>query len=173
MATNKKGLINKQKNFGVYLFVSIMSLAIIGYYFIRPVFIVNESLPYYFGIAIRDYGQIQYKYNDVIMFSIPKNTYFQGNIIKEIKGLPGDFISQAYQEIGVNKLDLSTKNGVKTFSLLNKYSDGGVLDPMSNQHIPKGQYFVAGVHPKSYDSRYADFGLIKQSQIWGFVVVLF
>ncbi|MDP4154224.1 MAG: signal peptidase I [Bacillota bacterium] len=80
---------------------------------------------------------------------------------KRVLGIPGDYI-------------VHNKNGITVIpqesyflSLLSKTSKGKPLTPMTSGIIPEGYLFVAGDNPHSFDSRYAEFGLVPKEKIWG------
>jgi signal peptidase I len=90
---------------------------------------------------------------------------------KRILGVPGDHIVR-------NKGGTTVIPQESYFlSLLDKTSTGKPLTPLiscdlssCNQQssiIPEGYLFVAGDNPKSFDSRYAEFGLVPINKIWG------
>jgi conjugal transfer pilin signal peptidase TrbI len=80
---------------------------------------------------------------------------------KRVLGIPGDHI-------------VHNKNGITVIpqesyllSVLDKTSKGKPLKPISVGIIPEGTLFVAGDNPRSFDSRYAEFGLVPKEKIWG------
>lgn len=87
---------------------------------------------------------------------------------KRIIGLPGDQIIR-------NKTTLAVKHQSGSFSLtlplLKKTKEGDPLTPLSLSTIPEGHFFVIGDHPRSFDSRYEEFGLIPLEKVWGKVVL--
>ncbi len=70
-----------------------------------------------------------------------KDTHFT----KRLLGLPGDQVPSL-------PLKQSTKNNKP-------------LHPLKAQTVPKGYVFVATNHPDSFDSRYQEFGLVKQEHL--------
>ncbi|MBY0501704.1 MAG: signal peptidase I [Alphaproteobacteria bacterium] len=83
---------------------------------------------------------------------------------KRIIGLPGDQITKHR-----DGLELKAKNSsISTiFPILAKTKEGQVLTPLCSQIIPEGYAFVAGDHPRSFDSRYEEFGLVSMTKVWG------
>ena len=83
--------------------------------------------------------------------------------VKRLVGQPGDVISRAGNCILVN--------GQPIGSAKNQTEKGDPLTPMAPHIIPEGFVFVAATHPRSFDSRYQEFGLVKQDfllgQAWG------
>jgi signal peptidase I len=53
------------------------------------------------------------------------------------------------------------------FPLLDRTTGGDPLTPLSAKIIPEGALFVLGDHPRSFDSRYEEFGLVPVDKIWG------
>ena len=60
--------------------------------------------------------------------------------------------------------DLS--NG-QSLPLLDQTKDGKPLTPLRVEIVPEGYVFVAGDHLRSFDSRYEEFGLVSQQNLWG------
>lgn len=83
---------------------------------------------------------------------------------KRLIGLPGDRIIR-----NKTHLTLKAQNGAvsTTLPLLTKTKEGDPLRPLSLDVIPEGYCFVIGDHPRSFDSRYEEFGLVKAEKIWG------
>jgi signal peptidase I len=57
------------------------------------------------------------------------------------------------------------------FPLLDRTTEGDPLTPLSAKVIPEGALFVLGDHPRSFDSRYEEFGLVKMENVWGKAVM--
>lgn len=81
-----------------------------------------------------------------------KHPFSQTRIAKIIIGLPGDSITVQKDEIYINHI-LRGK-------IQQESPSGRRLNPISEQVIPGGYVFVWSPHDLSYDSRYAEFGLI-------------
>lgn len=88
----------------------------------------------------------------------------EGPFAKRIIGLPGDLITRTHQGIGVKSKSSSITT---TFPLLTETKDKKALTPLPIRTIPAGFVFVAGDHPRSFDSRYGEFGLVKAEHIQG------
>lgn len=89
---------------------------------------------------------------------------------KRIVGLPGDqIIRDNIQPHQLYQLTLKAQNGAYSLilPLLTKTTEGQPLTPLSVSVIPKDHFFVMGDHPRSFDSRYEEFGLISKDKIWG------
>ena len=86
-------------------------------------------------------------------------------LAKRVLGLPGDLIERAGEGLRFipRNLNLSPIN----LPFLKETSKGESLTPLSPKIIPEGYAFVAGDHPKSFDSRYEEFGLVKIENIEG------
>lgn len=76
---------------------------------------------------------------------------------KIIAGKAGDLISLQNQTLFLNDTEIGY---VKTES-----KSGKIYHPISEGIIPEGFYFVYTPHPESFDSRYAEFGLIPEEWI--------
>jgi len=77
---------------------------------------------------------------------------------KRVLGLPGDQIIRNGEAIQI---------GNTILPLLNTTQEGRSLTPLSSEVVPKGYVFVAGDHPRSFDSRYEEFGLVPIEKICG------
>lgn len=80
---------------------------------------------------------------------------------KRVLGIPGDHI--IHNQSGITVIPKESKG----LYLLTHTSKGKPLTPMSPMIIPEGYLFVAGDNPKSFDSRYEEFGLVPKEKIWG------
>lgn len=80
---------------------------------------------------------------------------------KRVLGIPGDHILLNEGRITV----IPQESYV--LSLLDKTSKGKPLTPMTPGIIPEGYFFVAGDNPRSFDSRYEEFGLVPREKVWG------
>lgn len=87
---------------------------------------------------------------------------------KRVVGLPGDYIIQ-----GKTHLTLKAQNGAFaiTLPLLTQSKEGHPLTPLSHDVVPEGTLFVTGDHPRSFDSRYEEFGLVSMKKIYGKAVL--
>jgi conjugal transfer pilin signal peptidase TrbI len=130
------------------------------------------NIPIIFSLVIclillwKGFG-IRYNHSDSlpnkIYFSMPPNLIERGNLVdfqlsnssavfaKVVAGIPGDQISILRNTVYVNDQRI-----------------GDVLDfrePTAEGMIPSGFFFMQGTHPESFDSRYAEFGLVPQNAI--------
>ncbi len=78
-------------------------------------------------------------------------------LAKRVIGLEGDQIAISEMELYIN--------GESFGKILPKCSLGKELNPLSEGYIPQGYFFAYADHPQSFDSRYAEFGLIPIDQI--------
>lgn len=87
---------------------------------------------------------------------------------KRVIGFPGDQVIQSKTQ-----LSLKAQNDAFaiTLPLLEKTKEGKILRPLSLSTIPEGTFFVIGDHPRSFDSRYEEFGLVKMEKVWGKAVL--
>lgn len=84
---------------------------------------------------------------------------------KIIRGLPGDRVTVDARVVSVNGEAVGV---AKTHSF-----DRRPLEPIAEVVIPPGHYYVQGISPDSFDSRYRISGLIRADQVLGTVVPLF
>jgi conjugal transfer pilin signal peptidase TrbI len=77
--------------------------------------------------------------------------------IKQVAGVAGDFITHQAGKVFINDHEIGEiKHRTKT---------GKLLWPGYVGKIPEGFYFVYTTHPRSFDSRYSQMGLIHESEI--------
>lgn len=104
---------------------------------------------------------------DIVCLQGHRVKYIDGDksLAKRVLGLPGDQIQKEQNTIKL----IPQENNVKLFllPLVDQTSKGEVLTPLSLTAIPEGYAFVAGDHPKSFDSRYEEFGLVNIENIKG------
>jgi conjugal transfer pilin signal peptidase TrbI len=78
-------------------------------------------------------------------------------LFKQIVGLPGDLVTVENQHVFVNG---------KNYGYIHQISpSGSVLSAISINEIPEGFVFLHASHPKSFDSRYGEFGLVAVEQL--------
>lgn len=138
---------------------------------------VTDSMPQRFWIT--HVGDKNLKVGDYVVFMFhdfrmkkPDDFEF---VVKQVGGVWGD-------KIKVNMLNNQEKSLLKsnTASLIYTLPNGSlypVFDTLSGNHfsplteenitIPKNCYFVHGQHQPSFDSRYKEFGLVCDNQIYG------
>ena len=126
----------------------------------------STSLPQTLWIA--HIGDKNLHYNDYVIFKF--HDYRMQNhddyelIVKQVSGIGGDEIIANY-ESEFNNWVYKLPSG-RTFLTYETIS-GWHFNPLTshNMKIPKGCYFVNGLHQPTFDSRYKEFGLVCESQI--------
>lgn len=108
----------------------------------------SESMPYTLFLSRKLESQ-SLSYGAIISF---RHMQYNIPLVKQVMGLPGDRISISSNHIYVNEKDLGE---VKEIS-----PSGRKMTPVNELTIPSGYLFVAGQHEFSFDSRYAEFGLV-------------
>ncbi|MDF1805787.1 signal peptidase I [Hyphomonas sp.] len=94
------------------------------------------------------------------MFQAPDNPYYDGQpFVKIVAGMPGDLVENRDGEIFVA--------GHYVGRAKSHSRDGRPLEAIETQNIPDGFVFMMGTHVDSYDSRYAEIGLIPVERIIG------
>lgn len=81
---------------------------------------------------------------------------------KIVRGLPGDVIAVDNRVVSINGETVGT---AKTHAF-----DRRPLDPIQPTVIPPGHYYVQGISPDSFDSRYRSSGLVRADQVIGGVI---
>lgn len=114
---------------------------------------MTDSLPYRLFLSRKAYSQ-GLKHGTIISFS---NVQLEIPLAKQIAGLPGDNIRVMADHVYINDV---------CFGKIHTESPCGMkLTPIQEGEIPHGFVFVCGQHEQSYDSRYAEFGLVKMEKI--------
>jgi signal peptidase I len=99
-------------------------------------------------------------YRDYISIEGHPTEYFSDkHFTKRVAGLPGDVI-----EIRGGKLYVK---GELIGPFLHQTTQGLKLTPIAMGKVPEGSVFVLGDHPRSFDSRYQEFSLVKSAHIKG------
>ncbi len=107
----------------------------------------SDSIPYSWCLQVYN---LKPKKGDLCVFN------FKGRkFLKYIAGTEGDEIQCIGKAVyvGDNRIGICKETGF--------------LTPTRERKVPKGYVFVAGTHPDSFDSRYEEFGLIKESDVEG------
>jgi len=94
-----------------------------------------------------------------------ENSWFKAPLIKQVIGIEGDkIITDEQGEIWIAR---------KVGKPLSHSKDGKILHPITPGIIPKNYVFAYAPHPRSFDSRYQEVGLIQVDQILGRAIPLF
>lgn len=129
----------------------------------------TPSLPY--KVALLHNGTSALHRGDFVVFAFAgegSNQYpgLAGQpFFKIVRGLPGDTISVAGREVRINGQLVGI---AKTHAF-----DRQPLEPIAPGVIPPGRYYVQGLSPDSFDSRYRESGLVRIEQVIGVVDPLF
>lgn len=110
-----------------------------------------------------------FKRGDIISIKNHKVAYAtETNFAKRVLGLPGDRVLQNNAETRIIIRNASKRKleAIK-LPLLTHTKEGKLLTPLGAPVIPEGYVFVGGDHPRSFDSRYEEFGLVPFAKIWG------
>jgi len=144
---------------GGYVFV--LSILFVGILSTQCHFLISEteSLPYHYFLV---FPHLKPKLHD---YTVVDRPWYGGKIIKQIIGQPGDHLKWDEQdELWINDFKIG--------AAYKKSSDYRELRPIMKHVIPNHYVFLWGAHPKSFDSRYQECDLIKQSELGGWVVPL-
>lgn len=109
------------------------------------------------------------KRNDIVLIQGHAPQYVGEKLFtKRVIGLPGDIIIKHQKGLEIKAKNSSVST---TFPLLDKTKEGQTLTPLPLQSVPEGYLFVVGDHPRSFDSRYEEFGLVPMGKAWGKAMV--
>ena len=124
-------------------------------------FCVSEtnSLPQHYFVHL---PHVKPKLKDYTLVYSP---WLNQKIIKKIIGVEGDFIW--FNQDWDCFVDTKRIGPVHRMA-----SDKRTLHPIQSQTIPEDYVFLYGSHPYSFDSRYAELGLVPTSKLQGRVIPL-
>ena len=115
----------------------------------------TNSMPQTLFMSFKRKPQEPLKRGDFVCFKHPLSPQ---RLTKMVVGLPGDRIDLKDQHVFVNDQDYGA------YFLVSPRS-GKELNPIQVEQIPDGFVYVHAPHPESFDSRYAEFGLVKIDDI--------
>lgn len=118
----------------------------------------SPSLPWKVYLVLKGSS---WKKGDIVTIKGHSSVYIEGAplLTKRVVGSEGDRIDQQGAGIYVEKRLIGL--------LLPHNSKGQPLYAIAFHRIPAGYVFVAGDDPRSFDSRYEEFGLVKVEHIVG------
>ncbi len=118
----------------------------------------STSLPGSLYVTVRDRLP---QPGDLVTYRWPGGFgYPQGSLFhKRVAGRAGDAISWQADRVSVA--------GVPLGRALARTRDARPLAPLAAATVSPGHYFVHTAHPQSFDSRYANHGLVSREQIVG------
>lgn len=118
-------------------------------------------------------------------FRADHNGYYKGEFVKIVAGIPGDHVFHHAGTVNISFLQDSDEELVRINSdepsrvalhyigkIKEKGQNGQDLKPGPQGVIPEGQYFMAGSHKDSFDSRYKNIGYVKDSDIIGSIYTI-
>lgn len=115
---------------------------------------MTHSMPEHYFIH---FPHVKPKRGDI---TLVYNSFYQGNLIKRIIGVEGDKISyDEHGEVWVGNKRVGT--------VYPTTRDGRSLKSIQPMIIPKGYVFLYAPHPRSFDSRYVEVGLVHRHQLQG------
>lgn len=118
---------------------------------------MTESLPHWAFIVDDHRMPVR---GDMAMFEVPNNPYYQGQpFVKRVAGIAGDRVENRDGRIFIA--------GEFVGEAKPEARDGRPLEAIQDIVIPEGYVFMLGTHRDSYDSRYAEIGLIPLERVIG------
>lgn len=172
LATNEQLILSwRKRQFKARLLklIAVTAAGFICAWAIAPIVSLNwnhtESLPGKVYAVVHDQKPNK---GEMAAFYPPENPYYPKEMwfTKIIVGVPGDVITHQGRDVLINGNLVGEA----------KATDSGnrrPLDMVNAGIIPAGYYFVWTPHARSYDSRYADIGLIHEKRIIGRAYRLF
>jgi conjugal transfer pilin signal peptidase TrbI len=136
--------------------------------FTQTRFYINHtpSLPYRAFICIKG---LTPEYGDFVSIHNHPTQRFKGlHYIKRLVGFPRDTIHIYHNHLYVEKTRTPLLIDVHHIGPLHPTTQAGkILRPLRDTIIPKNYVFVSADHPQSFDSRYEEFGLVREECITG------
>lgn len=134
-------------------------------YHVNLVYSPTDSLPHHLFLQCK---HVSPKRGDYTCLDSP---WYGGRVIKKVEGIAGDKL--VYDKDGnlwvetlwVNALWIGRT--LKVGKPKKSAKDGRLLTPIAPGVIPQGKVFVVGDHERSFDSRYAELGLIPETALQG------
>lgn len=129
---------------------------VMGYFWYEHPFVrinSSSSLPHYVYFVSSQIDPLEK--GQIVSLNHP--AFANVTLAKIIGAKPGDQIFIRNDTIFINDFEICQ---IKT-----KSSSGKEYHPLAEGQIPEDYYFVYATHPESFDSRYAEFGLIHSTQI--------
>lgn len=147
------------KSFQIFMglgMVLLMGLLAIAHQYIGLGFNVSESLEHH--IFFLQKNKLPNRGEFVVFKKDTENILSNDTrFIKQVAGVAGDRIAHQAGKVFINDNEIGEiKHRTKT---------GKLLWPGYVGKIPEGFYFVYTAHPRSFDSRYSQMGLIHESEI--------
>lgn len=143
---------------------TILFIAAFGGLFFKVSINLSESLPYDYVLTLKF---IEPKKGELVLFKAPPTAFpnltHKPDFTKIVLGETGDVVAVQKRVVKIGGLSLQAKERAKS---------GRALEMISAGVIPQDKMFVFTPHIDSYDSRYAEVGLIDKELIigraWGF-----
>jgi conjugative transfer signal peptidase TraF len=133
---------------------------------------LSRSLPQRVFWVRRRYFKVN-KGNYILFKNSQAHHYRSRTLVKMVLAIPGEQLEVIPLSKEINNLQSYLKISGTVLGVLARTSRGTLLKTLQIRTIPEGMYFVGGFHRDSYDSRYEEFGLVKQEDILGVATPIF
>ena len=109
------------------------------------------------------------KVGDLVAFKGQKTSFGEmKTLIKRVGGKSFTSIKVQDTHVYLNPMGEDSKDlEIKVGPIYQKTREGFNLTPLKKTQVGEGEYFVYGDHPRSFDSRYGEFGLLLKESIIG------
>ena len=159
------GLFKTQWGKGLCTFLIILGVTSLVSEHVSLVYSHTDSLPHHLFLQCK---HVKPKRGDYTCFDSP---WYGRRVIKKVEGMAGDKL--VYDKEGnlwvetlwVNALWVG--RALKIGKPKRQAKDGRPLTSIKPGIIPDGKVFVVGDHERSFDSRYAELGLIPETALQG------
>lgn len=123
---------------------------------------IDDSSPYTLFLVKK--GVKPTAVDEYIVFQPPLTSRFTNRFVKMVGGMPGDEVKVVGDSFFVNGVFLGVAK--------DRDSQGRTVQKASGGVIPSGKYFIYSKKENSYDSKYAEIGLVSDNQLIGVAVAL-
>ena len=148
---------------GILVFILVVGLGVVIREHTTLTVNMSGSLEGKYYFVVKSYGQrLDLKSGDYVAFI---HLWVPGILIKQVKGIHGDVVIHINNKAFVNEELIGP--------ILTMSHDQRTLTLGYQGVIPPHHYFVAGEHERSFDSRYAEVGLLTEENIYGKAYKLF
>ena len=158
------GIIRRNK---ICFILSILALGVIIFTAKGYLIVINKSDSLPFKWALIQKGELPLKKGDIFAFWTDGGGFYKEKTIfvKILSSNPGSLIEVHDRGIDVDGVFIGN---------INKHSSSGKrINVIKQRLVRRGQYFASATHPRSFDSRYNEIGLINEKDIIGTAVFIF
>lgn len=155
------------KRFKISFILLILAIGVIIFMIKGYLIIINRSDSLAFKWVLIEKGRMPSKKGDIFAFWTDGGGLYRDKriFVKKLVSNKGSLIKIDGDEVNID--------GVFMGRIKKYLSSGRELNAIEQKIVKKGQYFAFAPHPKSFDSRYKEIGLINEKDIIGIAIFIF